>query len=386
MNRQFDLIVVGAGVLGTLHAWHAAAIGKKVLLLEKDHRPVNASVRNFGMAIVSGMAGRWFEYGRYSTALYKEIQQEYDISVRNNGSLYIASDDDEQQLLHELKEHYDQIGYEAQLLSRQQVQEKVPAIRSSYCREGLFFPQEISLEPDQFIHRLHQYTVLKYAHVTYQPATPAIDCVVEGDGVSVTVAGGEKFRAEKAVIASGHEFRILFPSLFAQEDLSLVKLQMLRSLSFPDLQMEGNIATGLSIRRYESFAECPSYSSITTPDHLRELAKWGIHILFKKATDGTVIVGDSHEYARIGEEENLGYAINQQINELIRREASRIADIDLGQVKETWAGFYAVHNTKEVLEHDIENRIFIRVAIGGKGMTCAAGYAQANIEKIFACA
>ena len=32
----YDLIVSGAGNLGTFHAYHALTMGKRVLLLEKD--------------------------------------------------------------------------------------------------------------------------------------------------------------------------------------------------------------------------------------------------------------------------------------------------------------------------------------------------------------
>lgn len=385
MNEKYDLIVVGAGVVGTFHAYYAAARGMKVLLIEKDRQPVNASVRNFGMAIVSGMSGQWFEYGRVSTELYKRIQQEFDISVRNNGSLYIASDDDEQQLLHELKAHYDNIGYEAKLLSQHAVLKRCPSIKASYCREALFFPQEVSVEPDRFIHRLHQYCGSTFTRLEYLTQSPVVGCEINGSSVTVSVSGGKTYRAEKVVIASGHEFRLLFPELFKAEDISLTKLQMVRTVSYPDLPLEGNIATGLSIRRYEAFAECPSFHKIKTPEHLLELTRWGIHILFKKAVDGTVIVGDSHEYAQAGDEEKLGYSINQHINELIIKEASRIVHFDLLRIAESWAGFYSAHNMEPAFEYDIEDRIFIRTAFGGKGMTCSAGYAQANINRIFAC-
>ncbi len=93
---HYDLIVVGAGILGTFHAYHAARMGKKVLLTEKDQYPVNATVRNFGQVVPSGMSGKWLDYGRRSTEIYKSIQQEFDISVRQNGSVYIASDEEEQ--------------------------------------------------------------------------------------------------------------------------------------------------------------------------------------------------------------------------------------------------------------------------------------------------
>src|ERR1700712_826411 len=103
---KFDLIIVGGGILGTFHAYHALLAGKKVLLLEKDNYPVGATVRNFGQIVTSGMTGEWFNYGVAGLDIYKSIQAQADITVRNNGTVYIASDDDEQTLIHELKAHY----------------------------------------------------------------------------------------------------------------------------------------------------------------------------------------------------------------------------------------------------------------------------------------
>lgn len=59
MRTHFDLIVVGGGIMGTFHAYHAARQNKSVLLLEKDNFPVGATVRNFGQAVSSG----WLEDG-----------------------------------------------------------------------------------------------------------------------------------------------------------------------------------------------------------------------------------------------------------------------------------------------------------------------------------
>lgn len=383
MVTKYDLIVVGAGALGTFHAFHAAAAGKRVLLLEKDHRPVNATVRNFGMVIASGMSGKWFDYGVYGTGLYNSIQQRFDVSVRNNGSVYIASDHDEQQLLHELKATYDTKGYEAELLSQTQLLAKYPAMKASYCREALYFPQEVSVEPNLFIHKVHEYMLSSFSNLEMKRATVVTDCSVSGNDVAVTIAGGERLLAERAVIASGHEFKLLFPELFKEQKLSVSKLQMLRTKPLPALAMAGNIGTGLSIRRYEAFTECPGFANMKTPDHLLELESYGIHILLKQAIDGTVIIGDSHEYAKIEEEENLGYQLNQHINDLMLREVSRIADFDMTSLSESWAGYYGLHDKEEIFEHAIEDKIFITVGIGGKGMTCSAGYAQENISKIF---
>jgi FAD dependent oxidoreductase TIGR03364 len=382
-NTQYDLIVVGAGILGTFHALHALRLGKSVLLTEKDQYPVNATVRNFGQAVVSGMSSDWFDYAKRSTELYREIQQEADISVRNNGTVYLSSDDDETQLLHELKERMDAIDYQARLLSTEDCLAQWPSLKRAYCKGGLFFPQEVSVEPNQLIYRLIEYAVAKYPRLTYMPSTAVLDCDVVAGQVVVTTAAKQVFTAEKAIVCNGGEFKLLFADLFKESGITLCKLQMMRTLPMPKVQLEGNILTGLSIRRYESFQECRSFDKIALPEHYAELKKWGIHMLFKKAVDGSIIIGDSHEYADVNHTDNLGFGINTSINELMLKEAQRIVNFDVRKIASIWAGFYPQHNSKPIVEYDIDDRIHIRTAIGGKGMTSSAGYAEASIKKIY---
>ncbi|MFM9839799.1 MAG: FAD-dependent oxidoreductase, partial [Cyclobacteriaceae bacterium] len=309
--NHFDLIVIGSGALGTFHAYHAARLGKKVLLVEKDQYPINATVRNFGQVVPSGMGKEWFGFGVRGTELYKNIQSEFDISVRNNGSVYIASDKEEQQLIQELKKEMDTRGYEAQLLTTIQCIAKWPSLKKEYCLEGLFFPQEVSVEPEKMIHQLIKYCTNNFLNLTYKSCTTIIDCFVLGNVVKVISNSKEEFTAEKVIVCNGGEFKLLFPQLFRESGIVTSKLQMLRTIPMQTVALEGNILTGLTIRRYESFQECPSYKNIKTPDHLAELKKWGIHILFKKAVDGSIIIGDSHEYADVNHTDDLGFSQNE---------------------------------------------------------------------------
>jgi FAD dependent oxidoreductase TIGR03364 len=384
-HKHFDLIVIGGGILGTFHAYHALLSGKSVLQLEKDNYPVGATVRNFGQVVPSGMEAEWFEYGVDGLEIYKSIQQEFDISVQNNGSVYIASDNDEQTLIHELKAHYDTIGYETELLNQDAVLKKYPAIKSSYAKEAIFFPQEISVAPELMIHRLHEYMQTKFDQYTLQYNSPVTACESEGTSVKVGLKNNaELFTAEKAIICNGYEFKLLYPELFSESGIVVSKLQMMRSIPMPNVALEGNILTGLTTRRYESFEHyCPSFKTIKTPEHYEELKKWGIHILFKKAADNTIIIGDSHVYADVNHFDDLGFDLSHHINELMLQEAARIVDFDVRKLQSTWAGFYPQHPTKHIVEYDLDDRIHIRTAIGGKGMTASAGYAAESIKKIF---
>lgn len=381
--KHYDVIVIGAGVLGTFHAYHALKAGFTVLLLEKDQYPVQATVRNFGQIVPSGMSREWFEFGKRSTELYSEIQQITDISVRNNGSVYIASDPDETALIHELKAIMDERGYASKLLSDEDCMRAWPSLNKRYCHEALFFPQEISVEPEKMIHRVLAYIIESFPTLTYKPSTTVTECIPTTHGVNVVTNAGKIFSAEKTIVCSGSEFKLLFPDRFAASGIVVSKLQMLRTLPLPQVKLPGNILTGLTIRRYESFEECPSFASFQTPEHLLELKKWGIHILFKQARDGSIIIGDSHEYAEVNQVDDLGFTLNQSINELMLSEAQRIVTFDVRAIASSWAGFYSQHTDKDILELDIENKIHIRTAIGGKGMTSGAGYAEKSIQKLF---
>lgn len=382
MQNQFDVVVVGAGVLGTFHAYHAARLGKKVLLVEKDNYPMQATVRNFGQVVPSGMGKEWFDYGVRGTEIYKTIQHEFDLSIRTNGTVYIASDPDEQQLIHELKSSMDDRTYPSVLMTSEQCVAKWPALKKSYCKEGLFFAQEVSAEPDRMIHQLIKYCTDKFSSLLYKPNTAVIDCQVSGSSVKIVSTAKEEFTSDKVIICNGGEFKLLFPDLFRTSGIVTSKLQMLKTLPMKEVNLEGNILTGLTIRRYESFQECPSYSTIQTPEHLKELKKWGIHILFKKAADGAIIIGDSHEYADVSQIDDLGFSQNEYINRLMLQEAQRIVNFDVNKIATTWSGFYPQHSEKGIVEIDIEDRIHIRTAIGGKGMTTSAGYSEQSIKKL----
>ena len=382
MKNSFDLIVVGGGVLGTFHAYHAVKAGLNVLHIEKDAYPVNATVRNFGQVVPSGLGEKWFQLGVRSTEIYKSIQAEANISIRQNGTVYIASDDQEQQLIHELKSVMDNRGYDCQLLNQAQTLEKWPALQAGYVRESIFFPNEVSAEPTQTIGQLQAYIKSRFKNYSNLNLTTAIDCTEEAGGVKLLTHKKEVFTASRIMVCSGAEFKILFPEFFDQSGIVVSKLQMMRTMPMPQVKLEGNILTGLSIRRYESFTELPSFSKLTTPDSLAELKKWGVHILFKKGMDGSIIIGDSHEYAEANQVDDLGYRINSHINELMLKEASRIVNFDVRSITETWAGYYPQHPTQDIVEKDITDRIHIRTAIGGKGMTSSAGYAEQSIKEL----
>lgn len=376
--KTFDLVVVGAGILGTSHALLAAKAGKRVALLEKDNRPVSATVRNFGQVVPSGLSGRWHTYGRRSVELYKEIQQEFDLTVRPLGSVYVASDEEEMQIAHESASLFAAKDFPCELLTASQTLDRFPYLRDDYVKGSIFFSDDVSVEPDTMIHRLIAFGVQKYG-ITYMPNTAVLACEPKAGLIETKTAKGATIQSERALICNGSEFRLLFPELYATSGLVVSKLQMLQTYPIPHIEMHGNILTGLTLRRYEAFEECPSFASLTVPSHYTELKKWGIHLLFKQATDGSIILGDSHEYAGADKVDDLGFDVQESINELILQEAERIVTFPVRGISRTWAGYYAQH-PDEVFEHEVAPGLDIITGVGGKGMTSSLGFAEENVR------
>ncbi|WNJ16553.1 TIGR03364 family FAD-dependent oxidoreductase [Pontibacter sp. G13] len=380
---QADLIVVGGGILGTFHAYHALKRGLKVILFERNQRPQGATVRNFGQVVPSGLNRKWQAFGRRSLEIYRDLQAEADISIRQQGTMYLASNAEELTLIQELNQINDTSGYRSELWDAQACKKRYPGLQDSYCQGGLFFPQEVTVEPDQMIHRVLGLLVEQYG-LQYNPST-RIDAVEsEGAGCKVRDHRGKEYHAAQTIVCSGVECQSLFPEIIEESDLVVSKLQMLQTVPQPSQVLPGSILTGWSIRRYESFVECPSYVTIKVgedPDSPQR--KWGVHILFKQALDGSVIVGDSHEYAPIARQEELGFDLKADINRFMMDESRKIIQLQDDRIRTSWAGFYSQTPDGNLFTHTIDARIHLITGIGGKGMTSSAGYAEKRIEELF---
>ncbi|MBZ4192386.1 TIGR03364 family FAD-dependent oxidoreductase [Niabella beijingensis] len=383
MNKKYDLIVVGGGVLGTFHACHALENGLRVAVIEKDKLPQSATVRNFGQVVPSGMNTKWQEYGRESLRIYKQIQDRFDISVRQSGSVYLASNEEEVQLIEELSGINRKNNYKSRLLTRQECLEKYPGLNPGYVKAGLFFPDEITVEPRVMIGRLLEYLVSEKG-LDYYDSTPVLHCAAVADGATLHTSGGRVFTAAKVIICCGSEFKTLYPELFVNSDLEVTKLQMLQTVPQTGYELKGSILTGLSIRRYEAFSECPSFAAIKAkedPDAFEK--KWGVHILFKQAVDGSVIIGDSHEYAPAADADVLGFDLRTDVDDFMISEAQKIVALPSYEIRNRWYGIYSQCRTQDLFQHTIDGCIHIVTGIGGKGMTGSAGFSKENIKRIF---
>src|SRR5262245_62971029 len=121
MTREYDAVVVGAGVIGLAHACHFAKRGMRVGVFERHPRAMGASVRNFGMLWPIGQPpGRMHALARRSRALWLEVLRASGLWYAESGSLHVAYHDDEAAVLREFVEAHEG-EYGCEVLSAPQV-------------------------------------------------------------------------------------------------------------------------------------------------------------------------------------------------------------------------------------------------------------------------
>ena len=141
MQPTWDLIVIGAGILGTSHAYYAAKRGWRMLLLERGDWPGEASVRNFGTLMAGSLVGEWQRRGMESIAFYRELAPQAGFDFFPSGSLYHVTTPTEAAVLEEFAQLAPQEGYRCELLDPARALPLNPLLQRRARSPCPFFPR-----------------------------------------------------------------------------------------------------------------------------------------------------------------------------------------------------------------------------------------------------
>jgi FAD dependent oxidoreductase TIGR03364 len=372
MNDEYDVGVIGAGILGLAHAYHLARRGLKVIVFERHTRAQGASVRNFGMIWPIGQpSGPMYRLARRSRSLWLEVLEASGLWHDRSGSLHLAYHEDEEKVLREFADDATREGRPCELWTAAQVMAGFPAIRETGLRMGLRSPEEIGVDPRQIIAELPDWLTRTFG-VTFRFDTT----VLHHDTPRVVTTNGD-WSIRRLVICTGADFRDLAPAAFAQAGLVPCKLQMMRSRPYGEHFRLGTLlAAGLTLRHYASFARCPTLPALMRrldaelPEHVR----FGIHVLVAQNADGELVIGDSHEY---------GAAIEPfdktRIDELILEYLKAFLTVPDLTIAARWHGVYVKHRDKPFVVSNPTPETLAVTGVGGAGMTLSFGLAEQTL-------
>jgi glycine/D-amino acid oxidase-like deaminating enzyme len=131
MSETFDVIVVGAGIVGAACAVECARNGLKTLVL--DRGPIGAGTTGAGMGhiVVMDDSEAQFALTNHSRTLWRQLQSELPADVEYDacGTLWVAADEEEMLEVRRKEKRYASQGVKVQVLDGREVAQIEPQLR-----------------------------------------------------------------------------------------------------------------------------------------------------------------------------------------------------------------------------------------------------------------
>ncbi len=372
-----SVIIIGAGIVGLATARALAIKGYTVKVFDRNPQAVGASVRNFGMIWPIGQpAGKLYNRAKRTREIWQEIATETKMWCATNGSLHVAYNAEEWQILQELNEAFLLEGRPVNLLHAEQVQRQYAHVQANNLLGGLYCAEEMLVDPREAI-----VTVTRYLNEKFNVQFFWNKCVSYIADQTVYIGNEEEHAADLVFVCSGVDFETLYPETFAQLPLTKCKLQMLRTVAQPTGQLLlTSICGGLSLLHYQSFKVAPSLPDLQKKMFAEKNAYLvhGIHVMAAQNGKGEIVIGDSHEYGL-----QVDPFDKTNINKLILDYLQTFLKISDASIAETWHGVYPkLTNGENEIFLSPEAGVYILNGLGGAGMTLSFGLAEEIVEKL----
>lgn len=363
------VVVVGGGIIGTMHALWAQELGFGVVHIERELGPRGASVRNFGLVWVGGRArGADLALALRGRSLWEEIAARVSgLQFRPDGSLTVATGEPELELMKQACELDDTGARRWELLdgptARQVNPELSPAIAGAlYCRaDAIVEPRAATIALRRHLCEQEGYS--------WQPGRAAVEL---GPG-KVRDDLGDWHEGDMVFVCTGATHAGLIAQYVPEPVTRRARLQMLETAPYPG-SLTTALADGDSMRYYPAF----DLAGRASLDPQAEIAaSFKAQLLLVQRVDGSLTIGDTHDY-----DEPFPFDLEEDIYDYLLDKAASCLCRPLPAVRRRWAGVYSeMINKKKGLywREEILPGVEVVSGPGGRGMTCSPAIAEASL-------
>jgi FAD dependent oxidoreductase TIGR03364 len=368
--RPFDLAVVGAGIVGLAHAFAAARLGKRVVVIEREPRATGASIRNFGFVTVTGQErGATWRRARRSRDIWAAVAPQAGIAIEQTGLLV--------SLRHPLALAVVRAFLGTEMGQGCRLLEPDERAALPFPNDGLagvlHSPHDLRVESRLAIPRLAAWLQEAWG-VAFQYGA----AVLSAEPPRLKTSRGP-VEAEAVVVCPGDDLATLCPDRIAAHRVSRCTLSMLR-LADPGFRLPGAIMSDLGLVRYLGYAALPEAAALRAAlarSHAEALAH-GVHLIVTQSADGTLVVGDSHHYGPAAEP-----FMSARVEALILQAFREALGLEPPPVVERWSGTYASAEGMAMFVDAPAPAIRLVMVTSGTGASTAFAIAEEVIGALY---
>lgn len=201
-QRRYDVVVVGAGIVGLAHAYHARNRGLSVAVIDHADRVAGASVQNFGHACITAQSGVARDYARAGREHWLDLARKAGFWSAESGTYCVARHDDE---LAVMTEFADVRGpAEVELLSRDRILGALPIVGERVVGGGMYMADDLQVNPREATPAIAQW--LEASGVDFFWRTAAT-----GFGTGIVHTSRGDLRAGTVFVTVNYDIDRLFP-------------------------------------------------------------------------------------------------------------------------------------------------------------------------------
>ncbi|MBO0910957.1 MAG: FAD-dependent oxidoreductase [Acidobacteria bacterium] len=345
-DSTYDVVIVGAGIVGSACAMECAERNLRVAVIEQDVVGGGATAAGMGHIVVMDDSEAQFSLTRYSQKLWREMgaQLPDDVEYVECGTIWVAADDEEMAAVHDKFSYYRRRHVPVELLTRAELERLEPNLRQG-LQGGLLVPQDGVLYPPCAARFFMERAERRGAKVHLGKP------VLRMGGGRIALSDGTEFSAATIVNAAGALAQALTPGI----DVKKRKGHLVITDRYPGFVRHQLVELG-----YLKSAHTVTSDSVAFNVQPRKT--------------GQVLIGSSRQYG--AEHTEVDHAI---LSRMLQRAGEYMPSLAEKSAIRVWTGFRAATADKLPLIGPSVEDSTVYLATGHEGLGITTSLATARL-------
>ena len=348
--KPFDILIVGAGIVGSAVARECARVGWRVGVIEGGTPAGGATAAGMGHLVVMDDSRAQLALTAFSRSLWQQESGNLPTSAEyeNRGTIWVAADDEEMAEVHARQKVYEQAGVEARVLTAARLAEEEPNLRNGLAG-GLLVPGDSVVYPPAA-------ASFYLADARRLGAEVFLARAVSASQGQVLLSNGVSLVAERIVLAVGTDCDLL-PSL-------------------PIQKRKGHLVI---TDRYPGFLH-HQLVELAYLKSAHKVTEDSVAFNIQPRQTGQLLLGSSRQYGNEGPE-----AEAEMLRRMIDRAKAYMPGLEKLSVLRAWTGFRAATIDKLPLIGPAagiseDRSLWLAAGFEGLGITNAPGAARLLVD------